>query len=60
VRAGQLLGAVRRSPEHAVDAFVVAVANIEGGAAVIATVDVDGMQRLASHAKNVSMVSIQS
>jgi hypothetical protein len=59
VRAGQLLGAVRRGSEHAVDAFVVAVADIEGGA-VVATVDVEDMQRLASHAKNVRVVSIQS
>src|SRR5262245_21680524 len=38
VRAGQLLGAVRRGSELAVDAFVVAVADLEGGA-VIATAD---------------------
>lgn len=59
VRAGQLLGAIRRGSEQAVDAFVVAVADIEGGA-VIATVDIGDMQRLASHAKNVRVVSIQS
>jgi predicted nucleic acid-binding protein len=59
VRAGQLLGAVRRGSEHAVDAFVVAVADIEGGA-VIATVDTDDLRRLASHATNVRVVSVQS
>jgi predicted nucleic acid-binding protein len=59
VRAGQLLGAVRRGSELAVDAFVVAAADVEGGA-LIATVDVDDMQRLASHARNVRVVSLLS
>ena len=58
VRAGQLLGAARRGSELAVDAFVVAVADLAGGA-VIATVDVDDMVTLASHAKDVKVVSIQ-
>jgi predicted nucleic acid-binding protein len=58
VRAGQLLGAARRRPDVAVDAFVVAVADLAGGA-VIATVDVDDMSALASHAKDVKVVSIQ-
>jgi hypothetical protein len=44
---------VQRGSEHAVDAFVVAVADIEGGA-VIATVDLDDMQRLASQGPEVA------
>jgi hypothetical protein len=59
VRAGKLLGAVRRGSESAVDAFVVAVADIEGGA-VVATVDVAGMRRLAAHTRNVHVASIHA
>jgi predicted nucleic acid-binding protein len=58
VRAGQLLGASRRGSALAVDAFVVAVADLAGGG-IIATVDVKDLELLASHAKNVSVVSIQ-
>ncbi|MDP9001932.1 MAG: PIN domain-containing protein [Myxococcota bacterium] len=58
VRAGQLLGAMRRGSDLAVDAFVVAVADLAGGA-VIATVDVVDMTALAGHAKDVTVVSIQ-
>lgn len=58
VRAGQLLGAVRRRSDLAVDAFVVAVADLAGGA-IIATVDVDDMRALAGHANDVKVVSIQ-
>jgi predicted nucleic acid-binding protein len=58
VRAGQLLGATRRRSDAAVDAFVVAVADLAGGA-IIATVDVVDMNALASHAKDVRVVSIQ-
>ena len=58
VRAGQLLGAARRGSALAVDAFVVAVADLAGGA-VVATVDVDDLELLASHAKDVAVVSIQ-
>lgn len=58
VRAGKLLGKVSWGSESAVDAFVVAVADIEGGA-VVATVDTDDMRRLAAHAKRVRVVSIQ-
>jgi predicted nucleic acid-binding protein len=58
VRAGQLLGAARRRSDVAVDAFVVAVADLAGGA-VIATVDVIDMNALAGHAKDVRVVSIQ-
>ena len=58
VRAGKLLGAVRRGSELAVDAFIVAVADIEGGA-LIASVDVDDIRRLAAHASRVRVSSIQ-
>ena len=57
VRAGQLLGATRSGSEHAVDAFVVAVADLAGGA-VIATVDTRDMDRLAAHATNVLTADI--
>lgn len=57
VRAGQLLGAARRRSDVAVDAFVVAVADLAGGA-IIATVDVVDMNALAGHAKDVKVVSI--
>lgn len=58
VRAGQILGAARRGSALAVDAFVVAVADLAGGGGV-ATVDADDLELLASHAKNVEIVSIQ-
>jgi predicted nucleic acid-binding protein len=57
VRAGQLLGAARADSTLAVDAFVVAVAELAGGA-VIATVDVDDLSRLATHADAVAVASI--
>jgi predicted nucleic acid-binding protein len=58
VRAGQLLGAAHRGSALAVDAFVVAVADLAGGG-LIATVDVDDLERLVAHAENVRVVSIQ-
>jgi predicted nucleic acid-binding protein len=58
VRAGRLLGSARRGSEFAVDAFLVAVADLAGGA-VIATVDLDDLRELAGHAKNVVVASIQ-
>jgi predicted nucleic acid-binding protein len=58
VRAGQLLGAARRGSDVAVDAFIVAVADLAGGA-MIATVDLDDLEQLASHARDVYVVSIQ-
>jgi predicted nucleic acid-binding protein len=58
VRAGQLLGACRRGSALAIDAFVVAVADLAGGA-VVATVDVQDLELLANHAKDVRIVSIQ-
>jgi hypothetical protein len=58
VRAGQLLGAAKRSSEHAIDAFLVAVADLAGGA-IIATIDVRALEGLAAYAKRVSVASIQ-
>lgn len=57
IRAGQLLGATRSGSEQAVDAFVVAVADLAGGA-VIATVDTRDLDRLAGHATNVVTADI--
>jgi predicted nucleic acid-binding protein len=57
VRAGQLLGAAGLGSERAVDAFVVAVADLLGGA-VIATVDKDDMERLGQYAKTVQVEEI--
>ena len=57
VRAGQLLGAVGAGSETAVDAFVVAVADLAGGA-VIATVDVADLESLAAHSSNVLVADI--
>jgi predicted nucleic acid-binding protein len=58
VRAGQLLGAAKRGSELAVDAFVVAVADLAGGG-IIATVDIDDLEALAAGAKRVKIASIQ-
>jgi predicted nucleic acid-binding protein len=57
VRAGQLLGAVGAGPDLAVDAFVVAVADLAGGA-VIATVDTADLDRLSTHARGVTIADI--
>jgi predicted nucleic acid-binding protein len=57
VRAGQLLGSAGYGSEKAVDAFVVAVADL-GGGAVIATVDKADLERLASYATNVEVAKI--
>ena len=59
VRGGQLLGAARLSSEHAIDAFIVAVADIAGGG-VVATVDLHDIQLLAAHASDVLVVDISS
>ncbi|HNE37580.1 MAG TPA: hypothetical protein PKZ82_13805, partial [Microthrixaceae bacterium] len=45
VRAGQLLGTVGAGSEMAIDAFLVADADLRGGA-VIATCDADDLRRL--------------
>ena len=57
VRAGQLLGAARVGSELAVDAFVVAVGDLAGGA-VVATTDVGDLERLAAHAELVTIADI--
>lgn len=58
VRAGKLLGSTGAGSALAVDAFTVAVADLAGGA-VVATVDVGDLERLAGHATAVSVASIQ-
>jgi predicted nucleic acid-binding protein len=58
VRAGQLLGAIRRGSELAVDAFLVAVADLAGGA-IVATTDIKDLSLLASHSTNVRIVALQ-
>lgn len=57
VRAGQLLGSIDAGSELAVDAFVVAVADLAGGA-VVASVDVADLERLAVHARRVVVADI--
>jgi predicted nucleic acid-binding protein len=57
VRAGQLLGRVGAGSELAVDAFIVAVADLAGGA-VIATADVSDLELLAAHAAAVVVADI--
>jgi predicted nucleic acid-binding protein len=57
VRAGQLLGEIRAGSDAALDAFVIAVADLEGGA-VVATVDAHDMTRLAAHADGVVVADI--
>jgi predicted nucleic acid-binding protein len=56
-RAGHLLGAVRAGSELAVDALVVACADLAGGA-VIATVDGTDLRRLAAHAARVQVADV--
>lgn len=57
VRAGQLLGRVSAGSELAVDAFLVAVADLAGGAVVV-TVDIGDIGRLASHATAVTVAPL--
>src|SRR5205823_14603487 len=57
VRAGQLQGRIKAGSELAVDAFVVAVADLAGGA-IIATTDPRDIGRLAQHAIAVSVADI--
>jgi hypothetical protein len=59
VRAGQLLGRIRAGSELAVDAFLVADADLRGGA-MIATVDRADLEPLASAAEHVRIVAIGS
>ncbi len=57
VRAGQLLGRVGDGSEPAVDAFLIAVADLAGGAGV-ATLDLKDLRRLAAHTTGVSIVGL--
>lgn len=58
VRAGQLLGRAGAGSDRAVDAFVVAVGDLEGGA-VVATVDRSDMELLAAHVSGVVVAAIR-
>lgn len=57
VRAGQLLGRVGAGSAMAVDAFLVADADVRGGA-IIATCDLDDLQLLASVAAGVRVADL--
>lgn len=59
VRAGQLLGRIRAGSELAVDAFLVASADVLGGA-VVATTDPEDLRRLAAHASHVAIVDLDA
>ena len=58
MRAGGLLGAAGAGSELAVDAFLVAAADLERGDVVVATGDPTDMGRLAERAANVTVVAI--
>jgi len=57
IRAGQLLESTRAGSEMAIDAFVIATADLAGGA-VIASVDVGDLEHLAVHASAVVVADI--
>lgn len=57
IRAGQLLGAVGAGSEMAVDAFLIASADLLGGA-IVATVDATDLQPLADHATKVVIADL--
>lgn len=59
IRAGLLLGRAGSGSDLAVDAFLVAAADVLGGA-VVATVDPDDLRRLAAHATNVDIVDLDA
>jgi predicted nucleic acid-binding protein len=59
VRAGQLLGSAGAGSEHAVDAFIIAVADLAEGA-VVATVDPTDLELFASYAYNVVVTDIRT
>ena len=59
IRAGQLLESACSASENAVAAFVVAVADLEGGA-VIATTDTEDIERFASYASYVAVADIKA
>lgn len=58
VRAGQLLGGIGAGSDLAIDAFLVAVGDLEGGA-VVATSDVDDLTLLASPTPSVLVADIR-
>ncbi len=58
VRAGQIMGAAKVASDVAVDAFIVAVGDLAGGA-IVATTDTGDLERLAAHAEEVAVASIQ-
>ena len=57
IRAGQLLGRARVGSEQAVDSFIIALADLLGGA-IVATVDTSDLDALAAHASNVTTADI--
>jgi len=59
IRAGQLMGAAGVGSELAVDAFIVGVGNLAGGA-VVATTDLSDLVLLAAHANGVMIASLQA
>lgn len=59
VRAGQLLGTIGAGSEMAVDAFLIADADLRGGA-IVATCDPDDLDRLASVAASVRVADLDS
>lgn len=59
VRAGQLLGSVGAGSELAVDAFLVADADLRGGA-VIATCDAGDLERLAAASAHVRIADLDA
>ena len=59
VRAGRLLGRIGAGSELAIDAFLVADADLRGGA-VIATVDTGDLRRLASVANRVLVADLDA
>lgn len=59
VRAGQLLGALGAGSDQVVDACLVAVADLEGGA-IVATVDTADLEALASHAVGVTVADLNA
>jgi predicted nucleic acid-binding protein len=59
VRAGKLLGAVGAGSDLAVDAFLVADADLRGGA-VIATCDAADLERLAEVTTRVHVAAIDA
>lgn len=59
VRAGQLLGALRAGSDQVVDACLIAVADLEGGAIVV-TVDTADLEALASHAVGVTVADLNA